>query len=823
MSTRSHRWEFTGRSGEVDRALDALAAGRHVAVVGHRGAGRTRFADHVGDLAEFSRRLDITASTALSSIPLGAFGAITDPAGAEVPRKIENDAIHVAVQAILRRCRDDRILIVVDDANLLDPLSIEVIHAVCASRRADITWMITIDADQTAQHRLGDLWTSDLFDVVELDDIDPAGLLRLVTEGAGLDCTMRAARQLHSFTGGRLALAHEVAAVTAGSWTRTALIESCDSLRVRSAVDRLLRTDEPEAQLLLDLLACEPDLHWDLVYPAWNESVIAGLERSGAVSNTSNGLRLTIEACGHSLVTAVSARRRRALIRRIIDVQRDPAGLPPTALVQLVLLDVSADTLLHPSISPVAVRRALDLGELSAARTIFESLPARWTSDISLLDGLLAELDAAEGRPGSASDRLAALFADDQIATQLVAARSAIDIMRRGHEDESFDRILAMGDAALDRRTRARLDLQRARRAWNSGDVARTAEFLVGVAADDIERGERIIAADLRSGVAVQRLRCHDVANLAAGAALERRTLALFFDQPFAQPEPEADNLLVTHALATALTGDVDTAAALAKQLLESELHHDVPTSVLLETLAGPAVPVGDLGGLWGPWIALINAWHRAGESNDAAALVELADRHATLGLTATELVARHFAAIGFDAPLSLAGSPPSQSTVGRVIFAHARARQDGNAEELTHVATQFRHLGWHHSATHIFHEGANMLADSDQPEAALVALLSSRHDAGRVTPRLRPRAGSTRLLTRREDDIVTAVIAGATSKTIAEVDEVSVRTVDNQIYRLCHRLGVAGRRDLIALAATASASASASGSALTSAVDETG
>lgn len=743
----------------------------------------------------------MTASAALSTIPLGAFGEMTDPAGSTIARKIENDAVHLAVQSILRRCRDDRTVIVVDDANLLDPLSIEVIHAVCASRRADITWMITVDADRTAQHRLADLWTSDLFDVVELDDIDPPGLRSLIADGAGLACSPRAARQIHTFTGGRLALVHEVAAVTEGRWTRTALVESCDSLRVRSAVDRLLRTSEPEAQLLLDLLACEPDLHWDLAYPAWNESVIAGLERSGAVLNTDGGLRIAIEACRHSLASGVSARRRRALIRRIIDVQRDPASLPPAALVQLLLLDVSAETSLHPNIATVAVRRALDLDELSAARTIFESLPSRWTSDISLLDGLLAELDAAEGQPTLASDRLAALFADDHTTTQLVAARAAIEIMRRGHEDESFDRILAMSDSKLDRRTRARLDLQRARHSWSAGDIDRCAQFLDRVDTSDIERSERTTAADLRSGIAVHRLLCHDVADLAAGAALERRTLARVLDQPFEQPQPDAINLLVTHALATALTGAVDVAAEIAQRVLDSHSGHSPAASVLLEALTGQANPVADLGGLWGPWTALVTSWRRALDSGGADPLEELADTHDSLGLIATSLVARHLGAITFERRFVPADSAPTQSAIGRAIHAHARAQQRDDPDQLATVAAEFRRLGWHHSATRIFHEAANSFADADRTHDALVALLSSRHDAASVAPDLRPRAGSTPLLTRREDDIVVAVLAGYSSKSIATADEVSVRTVDNQIYRLCHRLGLSGRRELAAIA----------------------
>lgn len=795
------RWRFTGRTVEVGHALESLALGRHVAVVGHRGVGRTRFAEHVGELADYPRRIDVSASHALTTIPLGAFGDMTDPAGSEVARKIQNDAVQVAVQSILRRCRDDRTLIVVDDANQLDPLSIEVIHAVCTSRRGDITWMVTVDADRTAQHRLADLWTSDLFDVVELSDIDPHELRSLITDGAGLDCSARAARQLHSFTGGRLALVHEVAAVTAGTWTRTALVQSCDSMRVRSAVDRLLRTEEPEAQLLLDLLACEPDLHWDLAYPAWNESVIAGLERSGAVLNTDHGLRIAIEACRNSLSTGVSTRRRRALIRRVIDVQRDPASLPPAALVQLLLLDVSAETSLHPSIAIVAVRRALDLGELAAARTIFESLPSRWTSDISPLDGLLAELDAAEGHPARAADSLAALFADDQSTTQLVAARSAIEIMRRGHEDESFDRILSMGDAKLDRRTRARLDLQRARHAWNAGDVDRCAEFLGRVTPDDLERRERTTAADLHSGIAVQRLECHDVADLAAGAALERRTLALLLDQPFERPDPDAENLLVTHALATALTGAVDVAAVLAHRLLDGDRSHTAAASVLLETLAATADPVADLGGLWGPWTALVASWRRAIDEDDAAPLLELADTHDGVGLVATSLVAQHFSTISFGTAFVPNRPVPNQSSVGGAIHAHTLAVQQNDGDRLATVAAEFRRLGWHHSAAHAFHAAATLFVEADRAQDALVALLSSRHDAASVTAHLRPRAGSNPLLTRREDDIVVAVLAGSSSREIAEADEVSVRTVDNQIYRLCHRLGLNGRRDLAAIA----------------------
>lgn len=769
--------------------------------------GRTRFAQHVGHLASFTRLVEVKASAAQESVPLGALGELTDTAGSDLPRRIENDAVHVAVQSILRRCRDDRTLIVIDDANLLDPFSLEVIHTVCASRRADITWMLTVDADTTTQHRLAELWVSDLFDIVELKDLDVTELHSVLTVGAGSSCSIAEARAIHQLCHGRLLLAHEILGVTNNECSPQALEGIDGSLRLRSAVDRLLGRNEPEACLLLDLLACHPGLHWDLVYPAWNESVIAGLERSGAIHSAGSHLSVSIPACKRSLASGVSERRRRALVRRIVDVQRDPAALPDQALVQLLLLDIGADTTIHPSVAGVAVRRALDLGDSAAARIIFESLPHRWTGDTSQLDALLAEVEASEGGGVDIAARLEVMLATHDTAARLAAVRSITEILRRGHG--TTGELLAVVDSfdvgALDRRAISRLGLQRCRHLWELGSIDRCAELIKPIGPADIDRRDRQLLSDIRSGIAAHRFNCNEVSDLSAGAAVERRTLAHVLDGSIGSLPPDTDIAPGALALRAALVGDLRGSERIALNALTGEVP-DHSLRHLLQTFCGQAATDADAGGLWGPWTEMFVVWRTTWESpQSTGSLVELAERHRTAGLIATATTARHLASLAPRLPFVPDGHNFPQSFVAQTMVTAANAAHADKPEVVAQAGGSFRSLGWHLSASWAFIDASSAFAERGDFVSAVGSLLASRHDATFVDSRIAPGNHPRALLSRREDAVMMAVVSGSTSKVIAAADDVSVRTVDNQIYRLCKRLGLSGRRELIGLAQQAS------------------
>lgn len=71
--------------------------------------------------------------------------------------------------------------------------------------------------------------------------------------------------------------------------------------------------------------------------------------------------------------------------------------------------------------------------------------------------------------------------------------------------------------------------------------------------------------------------------------------------------------------------------------------------------------------------------------------------------------------------------------------------------------------------------------------------------DCGATTPATRA-AAAPLPLTGREREIATLIADGLSTKEIAEALTVSVRTVENHIYRACSHLGVATRQDLAGL-----------------------
>jgi len=171
-------WPLIGRDRELARIREVLAAGASGAVIGGAvGVGKTRLARQVLDDAASAGAFVVQARATRSSvgIPLGAFGAYV-PAGVQPA----SDAGYVqAVIAALREQAGDReIMLGVDDAQLLDPVSATLLLHVAEHAIGSV--IATIRAGERCPDAVTELWKDAGCALLELQVLADAQLVELI-------------------------------------------------------------------------------------------------------------------------------------------------------------------------------------------------------------------------------------------------------------------------------------------------------------------------------------------------------------------------------------------------------------------------------------------------------------------------------------------------------------------------------------------------------------------------------------------------------------------------------------------------------------------
>lgn len=448
---------------------DALLAGRSCDVVGARGSGRTRVADDVV-------RALVEAGRTVLRLPPGdrPFGSLQAlQADVDAPDEGEMDR---AVEARLRALLADRVVVVADDTDRLDPWSRALLHR-CRDDGAVLRALPEGD-EQAAPDalRLGPLDVDDLRPLFA----GPDRFLHLQEDGA---------RELYARTGGHPArVAEEV-----GRWVGAGLARWADG---RVAVDRhtlerlgaglrfeALRWDADAAPLLPPL---EELLAWaTLAWPhgtaavlaraarqeAWEvEAELDELARVGAVRVLPGG-RVEPTRAAPALEEWPPGRRRQAHARLAAD-------LPPVTEGRLAHLIAAGDM-------PGAADEALALGAAL-------SVEGRSGRALAVLgQGLAAARDAEDAaRESRLLEALARVALAESTPAALKLARYEVE-RARGPLD---------GDAGQ------LSGLLRAWMAWMEGAsalaVAAAAGDLAPFADEDLEcwRRARELAAALRRG-----------------------------------------------------------------------------------------------------------------------------------------------------------------------------------------------------------------------------------------------------------------------------------------------------------------------------------
>ncbi|MBT2389527.1 hypothetical protein J7E87_08800 [Streptomyces sp. ISL-1] len=201
---------------------------------------------------------------------------------------------------------------------------------------------------------------------------------------------------------------------------------------------------------------------------------------------------------------------------------------------------------------------------------------------------------------------------------------------------------------------------------------------------------------------------------------------------------------------------------------------------------------------------------HTGDRSGAAAQAVELGERAAAAGRPVTAVTALHLAARVKDGAAfrirKQAQLLAAKSTGGvvRVMADHIQALAEADGNALTRVSAQFRDMGALPMAAEAAAQAARAYRASSQRRKSREAWATCQdllRDCGCSLPpwlaRENRQESDAAPLTPREREVAALASTGLSNRDIAEQLVVSVRTVENHLHRIYHKLGITARNDL--------------------------
>jgi DNA-binding CsgD family transcriptional regulator len=297
---RTDPWTLTGRDSELQFIAERLTGGesRSVVIAGPAGVGKTRLAREALAVAKRGGRLTRWAAgtNAAAAIPLGAVAHLL-PAVETVADPLM--LLQRAGSAIAEQGKSHRLVIGVDDAHLLDELSVTLLHQLALTRTACV--VLTVRTGEPAPDPVVTLWKNGLADRLELAQLPRLAMNRLVTGVLGGVVDSRTIERLWRATRGNVLFLRELVEggcetgalrMRDGVWRWQGRMEPTP--RLREIVQAQLGGLGADERTALELLATDEPLGLGRVASLINPEVVAVLERRGLVTVVNSGWRAEV-------------------------------------------------------------------------------------------------------------------------------------------------------------------------------------------------------------------------------------------------------------------------------------------------------------------------------------------------------------------------------------------------------------------------------------------------------------------------------------------------------------------------------------------------
>ncbi len=289
------RWPLVARDGEFREALAALddgAESRGVALIGTSGVGKSTLARYLADtLRSNGRTVRFVLGTQTGrTVPLGAFYRSVTVDTTREPAAMLADAHHALEQV-------EDLVLVVDDAQLIDPLSATLVHQLALSGRTGL--IVVIRSDEAVPDAVTALWKEGLLLRLRIEAFTPAQVEELAREVLGGAVDTRLVDQLHRRTAGNLLMLcgllnagreSGVLVPAETGWELHGPLHGGEELY--DLLEFRLRSLAPRELEAIEAMAVAEVLDWDILRTVCDADAVARLERGGLIQLVPNGSHL---------------------------------------------------------------------------------------------------------------------------------------------------------------------------------------------------------------------------------------------------------------------------------------------------------------------------------------------------------------------------------------------------------------------------------------------------------------------------------------------------------------------------------------------------
>ncbi len=350
-SSLSGAWPLVGR----DRELAEIAAARAddgchgVVVVAQAGVGKSRLIREAQATAEREGALTqwVQATRSAATVPLAAFADL-------VPDEVRSDD----TVTLLRRCGEDLrrraagrpVVLGVDDAQLLDPVSAALVLHLATSASAFI--LATVRAGEPCPDAIDSLWKDDAARRIELGALGDEDVRALVETALADPVEEAALRWVTDVSGGNALYVRELvrgavddgALVHGDGFWRMDGPPSTNASLVELVGRRMAGLNAGERELV-ELLALGEPLTPGEVGALSSEDTLIAVEGDGLVALTAGEVRLSHPLYGEAVRASLPPLRARRVRLRLAEALRlrTPLGPDETLRVARLLLDSDAE------------------------------------------------------------------------------------------------------------------------------------------------------------------------------------------------------------------------------------------------------------------------------------------------------------------------------------------------------------------------------------------------------------------------------------------------------------------------------------------------
>jgi DNA-binding CsgD family transcriptional regulator len=326
------RWPLVGRVqelAELRRLLRPQGGPGGVALFGEAGVGKTRLVDEAveGCGADGVAVERVRATEAARDIPLGSFAHLL-ASGDDAHH--QDDLLHLALTRLHDRAGTGSFLLAVDDAHLLDDMSVALLHL--ALTQTSIAVLMSVRTGERAPHGLVTLWKDELLGRIDVRPLarDATEELVLTVLGDGVPASLL--DRIWRLSRGNVLFVRELVMTAlerraSGGAGRIQLAADGPQARLRDLVEERLRLVGPRSRHALELLAVGEQVPLAAAARLVDAADIESLEQRGLVEIVGSAGAETLQVVhplyGEVLAATLPRLRRMGLLRELVGAVED--------------------------------------------------------------------------------------------------------------------------------------------------------------------------------------------------------------------------------------------------------------------------------------------------------------------------------------------------------------------------------------------------------------------------------------------------------------------------------------------------------------------